>query len=233
MEPFIVTLAGYIAFCSAVILTAGTLYALFHKKWSNESSRKPYFLLLIVTTVVGFISITNTGAIKEERLRSERFAKYCETAHITVYRTVVVRSAYFDPDGCSYRMGYLDTCERPAYRRDIHTDKPYEREYGGGSRIVERIKEPEAEYAVLVKPITNDTDRKLGIGGSQKTILNRITGEILAEATFYSINRLPYPRCPEAGVEHLELYVLGYAPQDVQKRIENEILKYRVSREKK
>ena len=98
---------------------------------------------------------------------------------------------------------------------------------------MERIKEPEAEYAVLVKPITNDTDRKLGIGGSQKTILNRITGEILAEATFYSINRLPYPRCPEAGVEHLELYVLGYAPQDVQKRIENEILKYRVSREKK
>jgi len=226
MEPFAVTLTGYIVFFASMIVALGAIMANSLPDEKAPTSRKPYRFVLIASVVVGVVSITNTGGLKAERLRSQHFAQYCQSAHVTVHKTVSgVRDVYFSNGNCLgyLNSGYLSSCETPAYRNDIEPDKPYQREYAG-NRVIERIKEPQSEYGVFVKAITTDMDKQLGIGGAEKTITNRRTGEVLATARWYTLTQsAPYPTCPKTTVPYLEMYVLGLGPQETRNRVASEI----------
>jgi hypothetical protein len=149
-------------------------------------------------------------------------------AHVTVRRTVSgVREVFFD--GGIVCDGYLNhgtllACERPAYDTATEPDKKFQRESGKDKRLVERISEPKSEFEVIVRAIASESDKLLNIGGAEKTIRNRVTGEVLAVARWYTLTGSPpYPTCPSMGFHRLEDYVLGLGPQTYREDIASAI----------
>lgn len=229
MEPFVVTLGGYIGFGVSLIIALGAIVAIRFKETGVATGRLLYILTLIVSVAIGTVLITTTGALKEVRLRKHYFDQYCQSTHITVHKTISgVRELYISHgNGCMRYLntGYLSACEGPAYNQRIDPDKPFQREYASEHRVVDRLKEPQSEYAVLYKSLSTDLDRQLGIGGAEKTILNRRTGEVLATARWYTLTRdgAPYLTCPSRGFDQMEMYVLGFGPQPLRDLIAQEI----------
>ena len=225
IEPFAVTLGGYIAFFVSMIVSAGAIASVQFKNENETTSPSPYILVLIVSVVVGVASIFNTGVMKEARLRAQTYKQYCQSAHVTVNKIVSgAREVFFD--GGAICDGYLNSglllaCERPAYDAATESEKKFQRESGKDKRIVERIGEPRSEFEVVVRTVTSERDKLLKIGGAEKTIRNRVTGEVLAVALQYTemSQHYPYSSCPSDGFDRLEVYVLGIGPQEYQDAI--------------
>jgi hypothetical protein len=205
-----------------MIVSAGAIAAVLFKNENETTGPSLYILVLIAGMVAGGASIFNTGVIKEARLRTQTYKQYCQSAHVTVNKTVSgVREVFFD--GGAICDGYLNgglplACERPVYDKTTAPEEKIQRESGREKRIVERISEPKSEYEVVVRTVTTEQDGLLKIGGAEKTIRNRVTGEVLAVARRYSemSQHYPYPSCPSAGFDHLEIYVLGIGSKETQ-----------------
>lgn len=241
METFAITLGGYVGFGVSLIIAVGATAAIRFKEVPLAANRQLYVWLFIASTAIGTTLIATTGGLKKLRLTYQHFDEYCQSAHIIVHKTVSgVREVYFsDGSQClgNLNSDFLSSCERPAYDSKSFPDKPYEREYDvGGRRVVDRIEKPQSEYAVLIKGLSTELDRQLGIGHAEKTVQNLRTGEVLATIRWAvtDVGPLPFRTqwCPENAPAPIEGYVFGWGNEKTRKWLEHVIEQSRQKRGK-